>query len=480
MRRCDSPMVGAAVFAAVLGCVTPTPAGDACPTWRPFDPVVDGDYAAYAEGSARTRCPKPWTVLIYMAADVADLPDHALADLREMEDALARGGVAAASSARADVVVQLDLPGPPGLRRYHLFSRTGDAPAGVPSSPELQVVPETDGPPAQALAEFVAWGRAQYPSERVMVVLWGHGQGWRPRSVDDPRARYVEGGFAGGYGFDDSQGTVIDTPALADALRGGSDGAAIDVLVSDACLMQSVDVVGALSRAARYVVGHEQIDPYGGFPYDRVIPLVADGHDLPPRPACPTADEACRVAAGLPGLIDEPGSTTDDTYVASATAGPAVSASLLPALDRLSGALSRFLAEDPLRAVDVKARLASRTPGEGVPGFAGNTVDLGVLLARLRQEAQDEQARCDPACPAVTALLAEISDTERALDDAVIAVGVGRAYADDEAYARTSGPSGLSVWLPPRADVFAARRDSFASSPASGWLLWLDRLHAPP
>jgi len=478
MRRCTLSMVGSAVFAAGLGCAAPPSAAEACPTWRPFDPVLDGDYAAYAARSARPRCPKPWTVLIYMAADVADLPDHATADLREMEEALASGGVAAASSARADVVVQLDLPGPPGLRRYHLFSRTGDAPAAVPSSPELQVVPEGDGPPAQALADFVDWGRAQYPSDRLMVVLWGHGQGWRPRSTDE-RVHYIEGGFAGGFGFDDSQSAVIDVPALADALQGGPDEALIDVLVTDACLMQSVDVVGALSRTARYLVGHEQIDPYMGFPYDRVIPLVADGRSLPPHPACPTADEACRVAAGLPGLLDAPETTTDDTYVASATAGPAVSAELLPALDRLSSALIVFLAEDPLRAADVKARLGSRTPGEGVPGFAGNTVDLGVLLARLRQEAQGEQVRCDPPCPAVTALLSVIADTERALDNAVIAVGVGRAYADDEAYARTSGPSGLSVWLPPRADVFAARRDSFASSPASGWLLWLDHLHAP-
>jgi hypothetical protein len=37
------------------------------------------------------------------------------------------------------------------------------------------------------------------------------------------------------------------------------------VLVTDACLMQSVDVAGALPGAARHIVGHEQIDPYGGF-----------------------------------------------------------------------------------------------------------------------------------------------------------------------------------------------------------------------
>lgn len=472
-------IVSAPWIAAALACTDLAhPQPDACGTpWRPFDPAVDVDYEAYAVGSARARCPKPWTVLVYMAADVEDLPPYALADLREMEDT--RGGVSAASSERADVVVQLDLPAPPGLHRYHLFSRAdGVAPASGPSSPEVQVLPETDDPPARALAEFIAWGRTNYPSEHLMVVLWGHGQGWRPRSAEGDPVRYTEGGFVGGFGFDHAQETVIDVPSLAEALQTGAGGVSIDVLVTDACLMQSVDVVGALAGVARHIVGHEQTDPYGGFQYEHVIPLI-NGRSAPAaHPACPSDDEACRVAAALPGQLGDPGSA-DETFVASAVAGSVLSDALVPALARLSSALIAFLDEDGLRAIDVQARLHARLPGEGVPGFAGNTVDLGVLLTRLRQEAQEEGARCDPPCPAVTQLLAAIADTERALDDAVLAVGVGPAYAADEAYAWTPGPAGLAVWMPPRADVLAARRAAFASSPARGWLPWLDRLYAP-
>jgi len=458
--------------AALLGCCDPAPAPgpEACPIWRAYDPAVDADYAAYAARSARARCPKPWTVLVYMAGDVEDLPPHALADLGEME-----GG--SASSARADVVVQLDLPGPPGLRRYHLFTRTGEA--STPGSPEIATVPETDAPPGDALAEFVAWGRAHYPSERLMVVLWGHGQGWRPRGGDGESVRYVEGGFTGGFGFDHGQGTVIDIPSLADALERGAGAAQVDVLVTDACLMQSVDVAGALAGAARYLVGHEQVDPYAGFPYDRVISRVNGQAPPEPHPACAVDDEACHVAAGLPGLLAGP-ADVGDAFVASTAAGPVVTAELLPALARLSSALVDFLDEDPLRAIDVQARLASRTPGEGVPGFAGNTVDLGVLLTRLRQDAQVEETRCAPACPGVRRLLAALTDAEDALDDAVISVAVGPAYAADVAYAWTPGPAGLSVWLPPRADVYAARREAFATSPARGWLPWISRLYAAP
>ena len=489
----------AALVSAALAC-GPSSAVEpaACDAvWRPYDGARDGDYATYAASLDRARCPKPWTVLIYMAADIEDLPPRALADLREMEAAQLRGAAPAASSAQADVIVQLDLPGPPGLRRYHLFSRTDPAQlaADEPGSPQLELAPEPDdAPPEAALAEFLAWGRARYPSERLMVVLWGHGQGWRPRDAGPEPVRYHEGGFVGGFGFDHSQGTVIDVPALADALRRGTGGAPIDVLVADACLMQTVDVAGALAGVARQLVGDEQIDPYDGLPYDRLIPLVNGAQ--PPRrhPECADEDAGCQVAASVPALLAAP--DAGDTFVVSTVSAEALADQLLPALADLSTALVAFLAEDPLRAADLQARMSSRTAGEGLPGFAGNTVDLGVLLTRLRQEAEEEGLRCAPPClpagadglgpacappcPGVTGLLAAIDHTEQTLDATVISVAAGPAYRDDEAYAWTSGPAGISVWLPPRADVLAARRAGFASSPASGWLPWLDRLHAAP
>lgn len=482
-------------MSAAVACAptTPTESGVCEAAWRPFDAAQDGDYATYAARHDRTRCPKPWTVLIYMAADIDDLPARALADLREMEGSQLRGGPPAASTAEADVIVQLDLPGPPGLHRYHLFSQTADPAGPVPGSPELELVAEPDdAPPEAALAEFVAWGRARYPSERLMVVLWGHGQGWRPRTGESQAVRYQEGGFVGGFGFDHSQGTVMSVPALADALQRGSDGAPIDVLVSDACLLQNVDVAGTLAGAALQLVGHEQIAPYDGIPYDRLIPLVNGQRPAARHPGCPDEDAACRVAASIPTLLAAP--EAGDDFVVSAVSGEVLVTRLLPALDVLSTGLVAFLAEDPLRASDIQARMTSRTAGEGLPGFAGNTVDLGVLLARLRQEAEEEGLRCGPpcsptsddgvpptcapACPGVAGLLAALDQAESTLDAAVISVAVGPAYRADEAYAWTSGPAGLSVWLPPRADVLAARRAAFVSSPASGWLPWLDRVFA--
>lgn len=437
-----------------------------CDAWRPFDPAVDVDYAAYAAHVGRDRCPKPWTVLVYMAADVEDLPPYALADLRELE--------AAGSSERADVVVQLDLPGPPGLRRYHLFAAS--AATDSPRSPVVATLPEPAGPPEDALADFIAWGRAHYPSDRVMVVLWGHGQGWRPRTATGERVRHVEGGFAGGFGFDHGQDTVMDIPSLTDALTRGSGGAPIDVLVMDACLMQSVDVAATLAEAARYIVGHEQVDPYGGLAYDAIVPLINGQDAVPQDPACALADEPCQLAAAIPPLMI---SSTADTFVVSAADGQVLRAALLPALARLSAALVDYIAEDPLRASDLRARLGSRLPGERIPEFSGNTADLGILLTRLRQEVQEEKA-CTPPCPTITGLLAALDDSERALDAAVIRVSVGPAYASDDAYAWTAGPAGLSVWVPPRSDVFAARRAAFATSPAHDWLPWLEQLVAEP
>lgn len=466
-------MTRAAALALVLAACTPDPVSRDMPpetgpigqlptcaaAWRDLPPA-DLD---------RAGCRKPWLVLVYMAADTADLPKYARGDMDELAGALARPG----ADLELDVIVQLDVDAPPGVTRHSL----------VPPRGRLDGLPEPAGPPAEALDRFLEWGLARFPADRVAVVLWGHGQGWRPAGVTGP-VHYSESGQLGGFGFDDDPGAVIDVPALADALAGAAarrERRQLDLLVVDACLMQSVEVTAALADTARYIVGHEQIDPYGGFPYDQVVARVLD----PPRaPACPAADAACRIAAGLPDLLFAPSSLAGDGFAASAVDTAPLARVLVPALERLGAALSAYLAEDPLRGSDLLARMASHLPGEALPGFLGNTVDLGVLFARLEADARRELERGPTA--ATNTLLSALAEARDALAATVLDVAAGPAFTDDEAYAGTPGPAGLSVWLPRDPTSYHDRRAAFTSSPLHDppgpdlWLEWLDRLYAAP
>src|SRR5205823_4360611 len=48
-------------------------------------------------------------------------------------------------------------------------------------------------------------------------------------------------------------------------------GRPVDVLLSDACLMQTVEVAAELAGTARFSVGSSQVQGYLGLPYRRVV-----------------------------------------------------------------------------------------------------------------------------------------------------------------------------------------------------------------
>lgn len=140
----------------------------------------------YLKKANRTRCKKRWTVLVYMAAD-NNLEPYALWDLYEAEAGFESQNRWGASTARTDVLVELDAQGNTGIVRHHLFQTPFPYIHGAPTGPiRSPVAWERDGqweatsslPAADSLYDFIRWGVSNYPSEHYMVVVWGHGQGW--------------------------------------------------------------------------------------------------------------------------------------------------------------------------------------------------------------------------------------------------------------------------------------------------------------
>src|SRR5262249_31520471 len=109
-----SAAAGLALALGLLGCgKSPKGPPSIAPTATASAPSAAVD--AGASGEAR---PRDWTVLIYMAADNDDLPLYAYRNIEEIESA--------ALSASMDVVVQLDLKTPPGIRRLHMIRAPAD------------------------------------------------------------------------------------------------------------------------------------------------------------------------------------------------------------------------------------------------------------------------------------------------------------------------------------------------------------------
>ncbi|MCM2266407.1 MAG: clostripain-related cysteine peptidase [Elusimicrobiales bacterium] len=221
-------------------------------------------------GRPARPAPKEWTVLVYVSAR-NNLCFEAINDVNEME--------AAGSSDKVNVVVELarmkceppfnpfaPAPKPPpqadwtGSRRFLMRK---DADPAMINSPVLAHYPDADMGDWKHLAEFIAWGKANYPAKKYLLVVSGHGGGWR--GVKPPPG-------VKGISYDDVSGSHISPAELAAAIRAGG---GVDVYSSDACLMQTVEVVYDLKDAAQYVVGSQETTPGSGYNYEVFLNALA-------------------------------------------------------------------------------------------------------------------------------------------------------------------------------------------------------------
>lgn len=471
----------------------------------------------------RATCDKEWSVLVYMMADATGLTPSALWNLHQMEGRLPDSTDSAASGRDADIVVELDVEQPPGIRRLqvlgglsafvplHSLDDYAAPAAALLQSPVVESIDEAqaEAPPATpktSLSDFLSWGIAHYPARHYAVIVWGHGFGFRPSGVDErccepqtPR---------GGIALDVSRHAVLDIPALRNALAETSAaylaGRPFDLYLSDACLMQTIEVGAELASVARYIGGAEaKLTPLG-LPYRLLVPLL-NGSALPPPMSlrCPPQDDACQFAVLLPELVRSGVSPQSELYDSPDFASEArdnltysvLDAQLLvervvPAMHELGSALLEYLREAPYqedRRMALHDLLLPHRPSAARPfvyAFPGGGRDIGSLLFLLRARLTSAADRtAQGPTPAAASLLRAIGDTEAALRSTVLASALGSRY-DDPVY---SGMLGVSVWLPIDAEDYEANGDWFAAArfyqapdgtanATSPWSAWLQEL----
>lgn len=225
---------------------------------------------AVPEPAAPERNVKDWTVLIYVSAR-NNLAIDAIKDVNEME--------AAGSTSRMNVAVELGRikgepffnpfasvqePVPPqndwtGSRRF-LLRR--DADRESITSPVLSHDPDADMGDWRRLADFIKWGKASFPARRYLLIVGGHGSGWR--GVKPPQNK--------GISYDEVSKNHISPAELAQAIKAGG---GVDVYASDACLMQTFEVVYELRGAAEYAVGSQESTPGTGYNYELLLNRLA-------------------------------------------------------------------------------------------------------------------------------------------------------------------------------------------------------------
>jgi hypothetical protein len=458
-----------------------------------------------------------------MAADANDLAPYAYMNLYEMETALPRGPQNQAAN-QVDVVVQLDTPGPSGLRRLRVRPSSEPYDSSLTlkyfesrretdlRSPVLEVLPEpaeaSSADSARDLQSFLHWGITTHPARHYMVVVWGHGRGFAP--AEPPGWKPTPGVLPmRGLAADETQGTYLSTPLLRDALKTvvaeDLGGRPFDVYASDACVMQSIEVATELRGIARFIVGSAQIQPFTGLPYRAMLAELASGRfgltDAEARLLEKDADQAFLLARMLPGLMAATlrgdglqARLTPDavkSFTLSSLRASELATSLVPALHEVGSGLDASIAAAPQR----RSKLGQRI--ERMPGFLGGATDLGFFLERMKAtlltsdlcrlafDGSEETVQCGDR--PTTQLYLAIGKAQAALHRALVSSAFGDDYLPESNPSRMAGFAGLSLWLPRSDRDYQNRIAGFSTSafyqPLSGqpgFGAWLGRIFGAP
>ncbi|MEW5951147.1 MAG: hypothetical protein GX447_04300 [Elusimicrobia bacterium] len=211
---------------------------------------------------SNSTAPYKWLLLVFING-VNDLGLLGLAagDVNEMET------VGSTSKAAAVVEFNSMTSGPIGEIQFQsgtktLFIRKDNDISNINSqiveSPRIN-----DMGSYRHLINFARRNIARYPAEKVMLVVWNHGNGRL------------------GVAFDDVSRNHMDIWQLGQAAAAISSymGRKIDIFATDACLMQMAEVVYELRNSADIILGSEEIIPGPGYPYDLLLNILNSSND---------------------------------------------------------------------------------------------------------------------------------------------------------------------------------------------------------
>jgi len=131
---------------------------------------------------------------------------------------------------------------------------------------------ETNTGDPKVLQNFIEASAKEYPSEKLIVVIWSHGMGVDDMDIyNGKRDRYFvpeEEIEEIAISYDDSAQDFLDNIELQKALEVD---VKIDVLGFDACLMGMFEIAYQLRNNAEVMVSSQHLEPASGWDYPRVL-----------------------------------------------------------------------------------------------------------------------------------------------------------------------------------------------------------------
>ena len=208
--------------------------------------VIDSAGSAHADTT--------WTIMVYMADDTTSpLPWED--NINAME--------AATQAPGTSILALVDPPGT-GNSQILKIVQDPDPQSDTIVSPAIDdghaVIPidnEVNMADPSTLQAFIAFAIGRYPATHTVLILWGHGGGWRGLCQD---------------GYD-----LLTLPELRSALASAATtmGRPLDIIAVDACAGATLEMLCELFGYSDYLVASENNVPSQGLPYTQVLGALA-------------------------------------------------------------------------------------------------------------------------------------------------------------------------------------------------------------
>ncbi len=194
-----------------------------------------------------------WTIMVYMAADAyPELPWED--DVNEMEGA-----------SLPDCINVIILVDPLGDDNSVILELAEDDPwnAEIVSTilpDDGTVIPtgEANMASPMVLSNFIIYASNEFPADRLVLVIWGHGGGWFGICPDGP--------------------SVMSIVDLGDALHQATVDLErpLDMIITDTCVEGVMETMYEVRNCANIYVGSEKLVPATGLEYDLALDSLSD------------------------------------------------------------------------------------------------------------------------------------------------------------------------------------------------------------
>lgn len=220
--------------------------------------MTTGLYPLVGGSSEGSHAVSTWTIMVYMADDTS-FPLPWEDNVNSME--------AAGQSLGTNILALVDPPGagnsqllkiaqdPNPQSTIIVSTAVDDGGAVIPLGHEVNMAsPAT-------LEAFINYSITRYPAAHNMLVLWGHGDGWRGLCPD-------------GSDF-------LTLPELGSALSSvtATMGRRLDIVAVDSCAGSTLEMLFELEGRTDFLVASENNVPYQGLPYTQILSDLAANPD---------------------------------------------------------------------------------------------------------------------------------------------------------------------------------------------------------